>query len=79
MLAFISGVFIPVSTLPSWLEDIGRVFPLYHLSDGLQRALAEGAGTGLSGGNVAVLLLWTAAALAVAARRFRWDPQGPGH
>lgn len=78
MLSFVSGVFIPVSTLPSWLEDIGRIFPLYHLADGLQRALVEGAGTGLNANNVAVLLVWTVGALAVAAKRFRWDPQSAG-
>jgi ABC-2 type transport system permease protein len=78
ILSFISGVFIPVSTLPGWLEDIGRIFPLAHLSDGLQRALSEGGGTGLTAGNIAVMAIWAIAALAVAARRFRWEPQGRG-
>jgi ABC-2 type transport system permease protein len=79
MLSFVSGVFIPVEQLPSWLEDIGRVFPLYHLAEGMQRALAEGSGTGLTAGNVAVLLLWTVGALAVSAKRFKWEPQSAGH
>jgi ABC-2 type transport system permease protein len=79
MLSFISGVFIPVEQLPNWLSDVGRVFPLYHLADGLQRALVEGAGTGITAGNVAVLLAWTAGALAVSAKRFRWEPQSAAH
>ena len=76
MLGFISGVFIPVEVLPNWLEEIGRVFPLFHLADGLQTCLAPGTtGTGLDAGNVAVLALWLAGGAAVAVRRFRWEPQ----
>ena len=37
ILAFVSGVFIPVASLPDWLRDVGRVFPLAHLAEGLQR------------------------------------------
>ena len=36
ILSFISSVFIPIDQLPSWLEDVGRVFPLFHLAEGLQ-------------------------------------------
>jgi ABC-2 type transport system permease protein len=77
LLSFISGVFIPVETLPDWLEEVGRVFPLYHLAEGLQTTLVSGTeGTGLDGGNVAVLAAWGAAALLIAVRRFRWEPYG---
>jgi ABC-2 type transport system permease protein len=76
MLAFISGVWIPVDQLPSWLESVGKVFPLYHLADGLQTTLAPStSGFGLSGDNVFSLAIWTAAGIWIAARRFRWEPQ----
>jgi ABC-2 type transport system permease protein len=76
VLSFISGVFVPVDTLPSWLEQIGRIFPLFHLADGLQTTLAPGAtGLGLSADNVSVLAIWGLAALFIAARRFHWEPQ----
>lgn len=75
ILSFISGVFVPVDQLPTWLEDIGRAFPLFHLADGLQRALAPGGGTGLEAGNVAVLGAWTLAGVLIAVRGFRWEPQ----
>ena len=76
LLSFISGVFIPVDQLPNWLEEIGRVFPLSHLADGLQTTLAPGAtGSGLSGENLGVLGLWALVGLLVAVRRFRWEPQ----
>jgi ABC-2 type transport system permease protein len=76
ILAFISGVWIPIDQLPHWLEQVGRVFPLFHLSLGLQSTLSkEASGTGLEGGNVTSLILWTAIGAFVATRRFRWEPQ----
>jgi ABC-2 type transport system permease protein len=75
ILSFISGIWIPVDQLPTWLEDVGRAFPLYHLADGLQRALAGTAGTGLEASNIAVLAAWGIAGLILAARGFRWEPQ----
>jgi ABC-2 type transport system permease protein len=76
MLAFISGVFISVDQLPNWLEAVGKVFPLYHLAEGLQTSLVSGAGgTALTGGNVASLVLWGLAGIVIATRRFRWEPQ----
>ena len=76
ILSFISSVFIPIDQLPSWLETVGKVFPLYHLALGLQTTLAPGAeGSGLDAGNVAVLAIWALAGTRIATRRFRWEPQ----
>ncbi|HET7444036.1 MAG TPA: ABC transporter permease [Solirubrobacterales bacterium] len=76
MLSFVSGVWIPVDQLPSWLETVGKVFPLYHLALGLQTTLAPGAsGTGLELGNVIVLLVWCAVGIRIASKRFKWEPQ----
>jgi ABC-2 type transport system permease protein len=75
LLSFISGVFIPVEQLPKWAEEIGRIFPLAHLASGLQTTFSPDADNlGLSATNVAVLGAWHLAALAVAVRRFRWEP-----
>jgi ABC-2 type transport system permease protein len=79
ILGFVSGVFISVENLPTWLADIGRVFPLAHLAEGLQRCFSPGtSGSGIDGTNLAVLALWGVAGLALAVRTFRWDPQGAG-
>jgi ABC-2 type transport system permease protein len=75
ILSFVSGVFIPIDQLPSWLEDIGRVFPLYHLAAGMQTALGTSSGTGLVGGDVLSLAIWAAIGMVVAVRRFKWEPQ----
>jgi ABC-2 type transport system permease protein len=79
ILSFISGIFIPVSVLPNWLAQIGRVFPLEPLADGLQRAVTgAGGGAGLTVHNVVLLVVWGVVGLVVAARKFRWVPQGVG-
>lgn len=74
MLAFVSGVFISTDQLPNWLVEVGRVFPLAHLAEGLQAAFGTGAAH-FSGGNVLNLALWGAAGVAIAVRRFRWQPR----
>jgi ABC-2 type transport system permease protein len=80
ILSFISGVFIPINSLPNWLQQVGRLFPLYHLADGLQNTFfPTRAGIGLQASNVTSLLVWGFAGLVVAVRRFKWEPQGPGN
>ncbi len=80
ILSFVSGVFIPINTLPNWLQQVGQIFPLYHLADGLQNTLFHvTSGIGLQASNITNLLVWGAAGLIVAVRRFKWEPQGPGH
>jgi ABC-type multidrug transport system permease subunit len=76
ILSFISGVFIPIAVLPSWLATIGKIFPLYHLAAGIQAGLTQGAtGTGITAGNLGILLAWGVAGLFIAATWFRWEPQ----
>ncbi len=72
-------MFLSVDDLPSWLADIGRVFPLAHLAEGLQRSFSASAtGDAIDGSNLAVLALWGIGGLAFAIRTFRWEPQGTG-
>ena len=73
ILAFISGVFIPTDQLPNSLVQIGKVFPLAHLAQGLQAAF-NGGPVHLSGENVAVLALWGGVGIVFAARTFKWEP-----
>ena len=76
ILAFFSGIWIPVENLSHGLEVLGKVFPLYHLALGLQTTLSPGAtGSGLEFQNVLVLALWALAGARIASRRFRWEPQ----
>jgi len=77
ILSFISGVFIPTEQLPDSLVQIGRVFPLAHLAEGLQGGFAGGS-VHISGENAGVLALWGAVGIFVAARSFRWEPHEGG-
>jgi ABC-2 type transport system permease protein len=76
ILSFISGVFVPVSLMPTWLVDIGRCFPLEHLTSGLRTAFTVPGSTGLTVENLVVLLLWGLGGILVALRTFRWEPLG---
>jgi ABC-2 type transport system permease protein len=76
-LSFISGVFIATSVLPSWLADIGKVFPVEPLVAALLAAYnPHTTGSGLRWGDLAVVAAWGAAGLIIAVRRFRWLPRG---
>jgi len=74
ILSLISGIFVPVDQLPNGLEEIARVFPVYHLAEGIQMALGRGGVGALSGRDVLALAVWGAVAAVIAARRFRWEP-----
>jgi ABC-2 type transport system permease protein len=77
MLSFVSGIFIQLDDLPSFLQEVGRLFPLYHVAQGLQSTVAmDPSGIGLSGRDAAALILWGLGGIWIAARRFKWEPQG---
>ena len=74
-LSFISGIFIPLSSLPHWLADIGKVFPIYPFASGLVAAYNPHThGSGLSWSDLGLLGLWGVVGLIVALRRFSWLP-----
>jgi ABC-2 type transport system permease protein len=70
-LTFISGVWFPVPH--GALATIGGVFPVRHFVQALETA-TNGPGAGFAGADLAILGLWLAVGLAVAVRRFRWEP-----
>jgi ABC-2 type transport system permease protein len=70
-----SGIFIPNTSLPSWVRRLASVFPVERLADALHRPYnPAGHGLGIAWADLAVLGLWAAAGLAVALRRFSWLP-----
>ncbi len=76
-LYFISGVFVPVSGLPTWLSDIAKIFPVSHLAAALLVAYnPTTTGAGFAWNDLAVLVLWGIGGFIVAMRRFTWMPQG---
>jgi len=68
-MAFLSGLWFPLSVMPSLLQSIAPIWPAYHLD---QLALsAVGLGQGREGMHVAALLGYTVVFVTIAARRLR--------
>jgi len=67
-----SGVLVPASELPANVHAVASIFPVERLADAFHRAYGHGAAPAYA--DLAVLLLWGAAGLAVALRRFRFAP-----
>jgi ABC-2 type transport system permease protein len=70
-MSFISGVFIPINQLPSAIQSIGKLLPLYHYS---QLPLAS-VGQNTEDLRTATLWLigWTVVLFAIALRFYRMD------
>ncbi|WP_267245823.1 ABC transporter permease [Streptomyces sp. PR69] len=85
VLQFISGVYISIDTIPSWMLNIGALFPLKWLAQGLRGVflpesamVLEQAG-GWEYGRVALVLgAWCIGGLALCLMTFRWKSRRDG-
>jgi len=78
-LYFISGVWIPTSTLPHALRQVAEIFPIEHLANALHLASVHGSLTGaLAPTDLLALVAWGIAAAVFAIRRFSWMPAAAG-
>ncbi len=80
VLEFISGIFVPFSSVPHGLQDVAAVFPLKWMAQGLrsvflppQAAALEPAHSWELGRVALVLAVWVAAGLILCIRTFRWQ------
>ena len=73
-MAFLSGSFGPTEDYPAFLQAIGDVLPLKYVIDLVGAVYLDGEGVWSDPTAIAVVLVWGAAGLAVALRRFRWEP-----
>ncbi|HVL89345.1 MAG TPA: ABC transporter permease [Actinomycetota bacterium] len=73
-LLFVSDVFIPLEDAPGWLTTLADAFPIRPLATSLIDSFI-GGGSGWHPRSLAVVTLWGLAGVAVAARRFRWEPK----
>jgi len=67
----LGDVVLPLSHLPGPLRVVARVLPATALSRSLRELIGSGAPSLVL--NLALLAAWAAAALALAARGFRWE------
>jgi ABC-2 type transport system permease protein len=70
-LAFASGLFIPLSQLPSFVRSVAKYLPLYH--EGQLGWITVGAGDESRTTAVLWVLGWSVVLLALAARAYRRD------
>ena len=74
-MAFLSGSFGSTGDYPGFLQAISDVLPLTYLIDLVEAAYVDGASLVDDLGAVAVVVGWGLAGLAVASRRFGWEPR----
>lgn len=68
----VSGLFVPVTSLPPALQTVARLLPLTYAVS-LLRGIWNGEGWAAHGGDVAALLLMMAVFTALSAKVFRWE------
>jgi ABC-2 type transport system permease protein len=85
VLQFISGVFFPFDGLPSGVQQVGALFPLKWISQGLRAALlpdtllpAEPAHAWEHGRIALVLAAWGIAGFVLCLTTFRWKQRRDG-
>jgi ABC-2 type transport system permease protein len=75
-LTFISGIWFVTDTMPSWLQNIAKIFPLRALADALQHAFDPlTPGAGFRSSDMVTLAIWLAVGIYLMLR-FLNTPQG---
>jgi ABC-2 type transport system permease protein len=85
ILQFISGVYFVFSQIPTWMQDIGALFPLKWLAQGMRSvflpatfASREVGGSWQLPQVALVLAVWTVVGLLLCLRTFRWQRSDAG-
>lgn len=85
ILQFVSGIFFVFYDLPSWMQQLGALFPLKWLAQGMrsvffpdEMAALEVTGTWEHTTTAVVLLVWLGVGLVACRAFFRWTPRGSG-
>ncbi|WP_371614984.1 ABC transporter permease [Streptomyces sp. NBC_00454] len=85
VLQFISGVYIPIDQIPDWLLNIGALFPLKWMCQGLRgvflpesAAVLEQAGSWEYGKVALVLGAWVVGGLVLCLLTFKWKSNRDG-
>jgi ABC-2 type transport system permease protein len=74
-MAFLAGSFGPTRRYPAVLQAIGDVLPLKYFLDIVDAIVLSGRRVWSEPEAIAVLAAWAAFGIAVALRRFRWEPR----
>jgi ABC-2 type transport system permease protein len=75
-LLFISGVFFPIGdNAPTWVDVLGRIFPVRHLVEAYLGSYYGKPIFDFSWWDVAIVGAWGVVGLMFAVRRFSWEPR----
>jgi imidazolonepropionase-like amidohydrolase/ABC-type multidrug transport system permease subunit len=72
---FLSGVFIPLSMLPNWLQVVTQFVPATYLMTGVAGILQRGESLAQNWLPSLALLLTTAVGIFIASKLFRWEKE----
>jgi ABC-2 type transport system permease protein len=80
VLQFISGVFFIFTQLPSWMQQVGAIFPLKWMTQAMRSvflpdsfASQEVAGQWELGKSFIIILIWLIVGLVFSLKTFRWS------
>lgn len=83
ILCFISGVYFVYSSLPTWMQTVGAIFPLKWLTEAMRSVflpdafkMQETAKSWELPQSAGFLALWIAIGLVLCLRTFRWQRRG---
>ncbi|HEX7105829.1 MAG TPA: ABC transporter permease [Acidothermaceae bacterium] len=76
-LAFISDVFFPSTSAPTWLRQVADAFPLSPVVKPAEAVFAAGREWSMTGTQIGVAFAWAVASLVAAALFFHWEPGHP--
>ncbi|WP_445166121.1 ABC transporter permease [Mycolicibacterium sp. Dal123E01] len=81
-LQFLSGTYVPLMALPTWMLIIGSIFPVKWMAQGFrsvllppQMVIFEPAGSWEHGRTFLILAVWTIGGLLACLSVFRWSDQ----
>ena len=84
-LAFISGIFIRFTEIPTWMYNFASIFPVKWIAQGLRSGFLpdsfsrfEPSGSWEHGRVLAILLAWLFVGVVLCVTTFRWKRQGDG-
>ena len=69
----LGGGFVPVASLPDWIEPLAPISPVYWAMEGYRSAILDGGGITDVLGPLGVLLAFTAVFAGIAVWRFKLD------
>jgi len=68
---FLAGTFFPISVMPTYLQTIAHVLPLFYIVEGLNNVMVYGNYMGAII-DLAVVAVITAIIFVLAVRLFKW-------